>query len=255
MSRILLVFLALAALTGCPNSLPEDIIQVDSGDLRDAFDGPLIVQDGKKIPILAPVGFSEETILVRLTESADRPTDWTLQDSIKNHQGKDVTSSVGFGQMKDDIGKADYYAISLPADGSKPMWLHVATGTEVGGVFKEGTLIDIFGNQYTVTNLNFYFKRKQGGNANFTQKQTGIVVESQAASASGQIVGVKRGQYTTYNPILENGTDNLQLKFVVEADVRDAETGYERTLPFEVYCGAKFEDVPVPEFYQMFGGY
>lgn len=250
MSRILLVFLALAALTGCPNSLPEDIIQVDSGDLRDAFDGPLIVQDGKKIPILAPVGFSEETILVRLTESADKPTDWTLQDSIKNHQGINVTSSVGFGQMKDDIGKADYYAISLP-EPSKPMWLHVATGTEVGGVFKEGTLIDIFGNQYTVTNLNFYFKRRQEGNANFTQKQT-IEVKSQAAYASGQIMEVKQGAMTIH-PIVAGGNyAGLRLKFVVEADVQDTETGYKRTLQFEVYCGATYEDLPVPEFDQLY---
>ena len=262
MKKAILVVLVLGLLTGCANQHPEDWTpakskksngQKQSTNYTDLSGMAPLVQkeDGTFVPILAPVGFTEETILVKLTDTADKPQ-FSLQDSMKNATTNlTKMNAVGFGKLEKDMDKDGYYAISVPRpDANK--WLHVTAGTEIDGEFKEGVLIDIFGNKLTVTELRFSFFYKKPPNANFNNNVTTLVVESQASYAKAQIVDTSQSMKVRVFPY--SGFDNFQLRLRVEAVVVDA-TGYERTFSQFVYCGIKYSDLPIPSFNEMFAGY
>lgn len=249
-----LVCILVVLATGCPNQQQVNARRgaahapiLNSGD-NAADDSPSV---SEPIPLMAPVGFTEETILVKLTDTADKPQ-FSLQDSMKNATTNlTEMNAVGFGKLEKDMDKDGYYAISVPwPDANK--WLHVTAGTEIDGEFKEGVLIDIFGNKLTVTELRFSFLYKKPPNANFNNNVTTLVVESQASYAKAQIVDTSQSMKVRVFPY--SGFDNFQLRLQVEADVADA-TGYERTFSQFVYCGIKYSDLPIPSFNEMFAGY
>lgn len=253
MKKGILFFLVLLALVSCANQSYDNSTKLGQnhaglqGDLG-STNGPMIDLDDVTAT-LGPMDFSEETILIKFSESAD-PPQWSSQDFMKNYLGVNVTSKVGFGQLSGDIGQEENrYAISLPWDlqksQSKPMWLHVATGTEVNGKFEEGSLFDS-GNKYEVTNLTFSFSRYNRRNGKYDIEQQNISVKFEDDTASAQLVD--RNDY----PILEGGNEQtLQLQLRVEAEVKDKNGGM-RKLTFERLCGAKFEDLPVPKFDELY---
>ncbi len=118
---------------------------------------------------MAPVDFTEETILVKLTDTPDKPL-FTSQDSMKNATDNlTQMGKVGFGKLQ-DMDEDGYYAISLPWP-DKNMWLHISTGTMINGEFKEGVLLDVLGNELTVTELRFSFFYKKPPNTPAIQQQ------------------------------------------------------------------------------------
>ena len=159
MRRIILLFcVTMIAFTGCPNQQQlEHATSLAKPVYASSLpEHPLIEQDGKFIPLVAPVGCTEETILMKFTDSTEKPQ-WTMQDSMKNVSlDLSVLGTVGFGKLKNGD-----YAISFQVGPTwrdwKEMWLHVSVGTEIDGKLEEGVLLDIFGNRLTVTGIKFTF--------------------------------------------------------------------------------------------------
>ena len=263
MKKAIICCFALALLAGCANQQHEDWMQAkpkrsdrqgsDNTSLPDSV--PVVErEDGTLVPILAPVGFTEETILVKLTNTPDKPQ-FSLQDSMKNATTNlTQRNKVGFGKLQDDMDKDGYYAISLPQP-AVDSWLHVTAGTEIDGKFKEGVLLDVFGNELAIKSLKFdFFSKKPANSSNYVANAPYLEVQSQASYARAQIMAPNAPTRGPDIRALPYGHDNFQLQLQVEAVVQDA-IGYERTLRRRVYCGVKTSDLAPPGFNDMFPGY